>query len=127
MEQKNIDVYKFTTESGNTYLFDNASGMVFPCDEAEYYTIQNVLKMNEKNLIRKLEESYGKSHIQANMLYQKIKKMMLQGYFVKNEEDSNYTEISEHDELDGCSISRLYFVPKTIIHSLERQAVKGGN
>lgn len=86
MEQKNIDVYKFTTESGNTYLFDNASGMVFPCDEAEYYTIQNVLKMNEKNLIRKLEESYGKSHIQANMLYQKIKKMMLQGYFVKNEE-----------------------------------------
>ena len=35
MEQKNIDVYKFTTESGNTYLFDNASGMVFPCDEAE--------------------------------------------------------------------------------------------
>ena len=109
MEQKNIDVYKFTTESGNTYLFDNASGMVFPCDEAEYYTIQNVLKMNEKNLIRKLEESYGKSHIQANMLYQKIKKMMLQGYFVKNEEDSNYTEISEHDELK-VQLSQLILI-----------------
>lgn len=59
MKKDNIDIYRFVTDSGNSYIFDNSSGMVFPCNDAEYYAILNATESTEEEIVNELIKIMG--------------------------------------------------------------------
>lgn len=109
MNYPELNVYRFKTESGNEYLYDNVSGIVFPCSEAMHYTISNFYKVDKDNIIDYLQKEFNLDFNGSLVVYNYVKTMLDNDCFYKKENQLVQRELTEED-LYKTSLSQLILI-----------------
>jgi len=109
MKKTNLNVLRFTTESGNEYIYDNESGMVFPCSDALYDTIENFLVLSKDEILNKLHNDYNLESKKAGVLYNHIKKLVNNGCIYECAESETSQKVTEKDIYE-TALSQLILI-----------------
>lgn len=91
------NVFKFSTVSGNQYIFDNISGVVFPCSEELYSVIANYYQFDRLCLLKEeLETKFNVNPAHYSTYYNLIETLIMNGFFYKNTETISKQVIDEY-------------------------------
>lgn len=109
MNKSNLNVFRFRTESGNNYIFDNTSGMIFPCTDAMYYTVTNFYNKDKESIVQLLVRQFEMDEKSSNAVYRKVKKLLDNGNFYDEEIPELYSDLTERDLLKS-PLSQLILI-----------------
>lgn len=109
MSDIKLNTYRFETENGNSYLYDNVSGMVYPCNDAMNYTVSNFYILKEKEIIEHLGKKYNMKDNRASALYRYVKILINSGSFYKRKSKMLHKDLTP-DDLLKTSLSQLILV-----------------
>lgn len=94
-----LNGYKFSTEKGNDYIFDNVLGMVFPCTNAIYYTILNYYKLPKEEILNDLIVFYAQNKKEAGITYRYVQTVIENGSFYSQNDTCTKEELVFEDIL----------------------------
>lgn len=109
MGKSKLCVCRFRSDSGNDYVFDNASGMIVPCSEAMYEIIKCFYEETYEEILHRLKETYQIEERTAGALYRKVKNLIDNGCFYKEDMPIQYGALTEEDVIKS-PISQLILI-----------------
>lgn len=109
MREAKIDVFRFETNNGNGYIFDNASGMVFPCNDAMYYVVSNIFEKSKEEIKENLIEHFGINELESDKIYIHIEGLVSNGYLYRNKEQHTFVALTEQDIIQ-TQLSQLILI-----------------
>lgn len=109
MSKPILNVFKFLTESGNQYIFDNVSGVVIPCTNEHYAVIENYYQFDKSHIIKELETKLDLNPTESSAYYTFIENLIQNGFFYKSNEIISNQVINDY-VLTQSSSSMLVLV-----------------
>ncbi len=86
MSKHSPNVFKFSTESGNQYIFDNVSGVVIPYTDELYTVIANYYRLDRSHIIKEeLETRLNVESVDSLAHYTFVETLIQNGFFYKND------------------------------------------
>lgn len=84
MQKKILNTFVFETDSGNKYVFDNASGVVVPHNEAINYIIEKYFTFDKEILLNEIIQKFDISEQDAQINYRYVELKIKNGFFYKD-------------------------------------------
>lgn len=109
MQNLKLNIFRFESKSGNQYIFDNTSGMVFPCNDVMYYVIINFFKIDSQDTKKYLVEIFKIDEMEADRIYTYVAGLINNGYLYNMKDFNTFTTLTEMD-IVNTEMSQLILI-----------------